>query len=69
MLYEVITRAAGAYVQVNGAAILGRYGPSARRDALGLLARGWVDYLGSDYHARGTLRIEEYCNALSYNFV
>jgi protein-tyrosine phosphatase len=57
-------RAAGAYVQVNGAAILGRYGPSARRDALALLARGWVDYLGSDYHARGTLRIDAYHSAL-----
>lgn len=43
----------GAYLQVNAGSILGRYGESARRIALTLLERGWVDYIASDYHARG----------------
>jgi len=46
-------RRAGAYLQVNGASLLGRYGGAPRRLALELLRRGWADYLGSDYHARG----------------
>jgi protein-tyrosine phosphatase len=53
-------RDAGACIQVNGVALLGRYGPTAQRDATALLARGWVDYLASDYHARGRLRVREY---------
>jgi protein-tyrosine phosphatase len=57
-------REAGAYVQVNGPALLGRYGETARRNALGMLASGCVDYLSSDYHARGRLRIDEYWDAL-----
>lgn len=58
-------RAAGACIQVNGAALLGRYGSAARKEASRLLARGWVDYLGSDYHARGRLRLSEYHAAIS----
>jgi protein-tyrosine phosphatase len=57
-------RQAGAYVQVNGPAILGRYGQAARYHALGMLERGWVDFLCSDYHARGRLRLEEYWDAI-----
>jgi len=52
-------RAAGALLQVNGGSLLGRYGTAPARSAAALLARGWVDYLASDYHARGAPRIRE----------
>jgi protein-tyrosine phosphatase len=48
-------RQAGAYLQVNCGSLLGRYGTEPRRVALMLLKRGWIDYLASDHHARGTL--------------
>jgi protein-tyrosine phosphatase len=48
-------RRVGAYLQVNGASLLGRYGPQAQQIAGDLLKRGWADYLSSDYHARGRL--------------
>jgi protein-tyrosine phosphatase len=51
---------AGGFLQVNGASLLGRYGPDARRFAYGLLQRGWADYLCSDYHARGQTCIRHY---------
>jgi protein-tyrosine phosphatase len=57
-------RAAGAYLQLNGPSLLGRYGPDAQRIATELLARGWIDYLSSDYHARGAPRVTEYRAAL-----
>lgn len=53
-------RQAGGFLQVNGASLLGRYGPDARRYAHGLLERGWADYLCSDYHARGQTSIRSY---------
>jgi protein-tyrosine phosphatase len=46
-------RAAGAYLQVNNGSLIGRYGPDARHMSFELLRHGWVDYLSSDYHARG----------------
>jgi protein-tyrosine phosphatase len=57
-------RAAGACLQLNGPAVLGRYGETARRRAFALLEAGLVDYLGSDYHSRGEPRIAEYRAAL-----
>lgn len=45
-------REAGAYLQVNYGSLVGRYGGEARRTAEGLLRRGWVDYLASDFHPR-----------------
>lgn len=50
-------RRAGAYLQVNHGSFAGRYGPNARGVAGELLARGWVDYLSSDFHARAHLGI------------
>ncbi len=50
-------RSAGAYLQVNHGSLVGRYGPEARAVASELLARGWVDYLSSDFHARAHLEI------------
>ncbi|HEX6559069.1 MAG TPA: CpsB/CapC family capsule biosynthesis tyrosine phosphatase [Longimicrobiales bacterium] len=50
----------GAYLQMNGGSLLGRYGTEARRAAFELLERGWVDYLCSDYHARGPVMIADY---------
>ena len=46
-------KADGAYLQLNAGSLLGRYGKEARAAALELLARGWADYICSDYHARG----------------
>ena len=51
---------AGALLQVNGGSLLGRYGAEPRRIAFQLLQRGWVDYLCSDYHARGNPLVAEY---------
>jgi protein-tyrosine phosphatase len=53
-------RKTGAALQVNGPSLLGKYGPDAREYAFGLLERGWVDYLSSDYHARGPTHVREY---------
>jgi protein-tyrosine phosphatase len=43
----------GALLQVNSGSLLGKYGSEAREAAFELLARGLVDYICSDYHARG----------------
>lgn len=53
-------RRSGAFLQVNGASLLGKYGQRAKELAIALLERGWVDYLGSDYHARGRPNIQAY---------
>ena len=53
-------RSAGAYLQVNGPSLIGRYGDSARDAAFALLENGWADYLSSDYHARGRSEIAAY---------
>ena len=50
-------RSAGAYLQVNHGSFAGRYGAEARGVASELVARGWVDYLSSDFHARAHLEI------------
>lgn len=57
-------RAAGAYVQVNGPSLTGRYGEEPRAASLGMLENGWVDYLSSDYHARGRPDIAAYRQAV-----
>ena len=48
-------RRAGAYLQVNCGSFVDRYGKEVREVAF--LARGWVDYLSSDFHARRHLKI------------
>jgi protein-tyrosine phosphatase len=53
-------RQAGALLQVNGGSLLGRYGPAARQLAFQLLENGWVDFLCSDYHARGEPLVATY---------
>jgi protein-tyrosine phosphatase len=53
-------RRAGAFLQVNGASLLGRYGLEARRFAWRLIEHGWADFLGSDYHARGAVNVAQY---------
>jgi protein-tyrosine phosphatase len=52
----------GCRLQLNHGSVVGRYGPGPRAAAWSLLERGWADYLCSDYHARGTLRVED-CRA------
>ena len=46
-------RQAGAHLQVNAGSLTGRYGQGPRVHAFALLERGLVDYMCSDYHARG----------------
>jgi protein-tyrosine phosphatase len=60
-------REAGAYVQVNHGSLVGRYGKVAQQIAMELLEKGWVDFLSSDFHARGGLKpyIRESSEALS----
>jgi protein-tyrosine phosphatase len=60
-------KASGAFLQVNGGSLLGRYGAEPRRLAFELLERGWVDYLCSDYHARGPTLVNEYRALLESN--
>jgi protein-tyrosine phosphatase len=50
-------RRVGAHLQGNGASLIGKYGPEAQRAAWRLLHRGWLDYVCSDYHARGNLHV------------
>ncbi|NJD10099.1 MAG: hypothetical protein FIB01_06485 [Gemmatimonadetes bacterium] len=57
-------RDAGAFLQLNGASLLGRYGTDARWVAYDLLAAGHADYICSDYHARGPVGAVEYRTAL-----
>ena len=52
-------RRVGAGLQVNCGSLLGKYGEPAHSLAWKLMERGWVDYLSSDYHARGTSPVEE----------
>ena len=55
-------KAAGALLQVNGPSLLGRYGKQPRANALDLLERGLIDFVCSDYHARGVPQLTE-CTA------
>lgn len=52
-------RNVGCYLQVNAGSLLGRYGSAAQEAAFQLLARGYVDYLSSDYHCRGAPGLKE----------
>jgi protein-tyrosine phosphatase len=52
-------RDAGVRIQVNCGSLLGLYGEAAARRAQSLLHAGMIDYLASDYHARGRLTIAE----------
>lgn len=52
-------RSVGCFIQVNAGSLLGRYGDRAQKLAFELLGRGWVDFICSDYHARGRLAISE----------
>lgn len=58
---EVVSewRRVGGLLQVNCGSLVGRYGDQAKSTAWRLLRRGWVDYLSSDYHARGRCAISE----------
>jgi len=51
---------AGAFLQSNGPSLLGKYGGTAQSVATTLIQRGWIDYLSSDYHARGSPGITAY---------
>jgi protein-tyrosine phosphatase len=53
-------RQTGALLQVNGGSLLGRYGAEPRKLALEMLAQSLVDFICSDYHARGEPQTREY---------
>src|SRR5690606_38108150 len=55
---------AGAFLQLNGPSLLGRYGGEVKAAALLLLNKGLVDYVSSDYHARGRTEIAAYAEVL-----
>jgi protein-tyrosine phosphatase len=52
-------REAGARIQSNSGSLIGQYGTVARNLVWELLRRGCVDYLCSDYHARGKCTVSE----------
>jgi protein-tyrosine phosphatase len=58
-------RDCGAYLQMNGPSLLGRYGESVKQMAVSLLEDGLVDCVASDYHARGEPHVRHYCAALT----
>ena len=58
-------RAVGASLQCNAGSIVGKYGSRAEEKAWDLLGRGYIDYLSSDYHARGRVPIAAARNAFS----
>jgi protein-tyrosine phosphatase len=45
---------AGAFLQLNAGSLVGAYGARVQRNAWHCLESGLVDYISSDYHARGT---------------
>jgi protein-tyrosine phosphatase len=51
-------RSAGAFLQCNAGSVAGRYGTRAEDLVWELLSRGCVDYLCSDYHARGRVPLD-----------
>lgn len=50
-------RQAGAFLQLNAASLTGGYGPRIERNAWQCLRLGLVDFLSSDYHARGVCAV------------
>jgi len=52
-------REVGAYFQVNAGSLTGKYGAKAERHVRRLLELGWVSFMASDYHARGTPQIAD----------
>jgi protein-tyrosine phosphatase len=54
----------GCLLQVNAGSILGRYGDEAKRLAWQILEQGLADFIGTDYHARGRLRLDEAMKAI-----
>jgi protein-tyrosine phosphatase len=49
-------RRVGGLMAVNAGSVLGGFGPEARTIVVEMLRRGWVDLIGSDYHARSMRR-------------
>ena len=50
-------REAGAFLQLNAASLTGGYGPRIERNAWQCVRLGLVDFLSSDYHARGVCAV------------
>jgi protein-tyrosine phosphatase len=58
-------RERGGLLQVNAGSLLGRYGAAAERRGWALLGLGLVDYISSDFHARGTPHLRGCSEALA----
>ncbi len=50
-------REAGAFLQVNYGSLVGRYGSAVQTVAVEIVEAGLADYLASDFHAHGSLKI------------
>jgi protein-tyrosine phosphatase len=57
-------KAAGALLQLNVGSLFGDYGKTAAAYATALLTAGWIDYVSSDYHARGEPGVARFVGAL-----
>jgi protein-tyrosine phosphatase len=55
---------AGACLQVNVGSLFGDYGRTAASHARNIFARGWADYVSSDYHAIGEPGCARFTQAL-----
>lgn len=62
-LYE--WKRSGAFLQLDAGSVVGAYGPGPERLAWSCLDAGVVDYLSSDYHARGECQTRAAILALS----
>lgn len=48
-----VWKESGGMLQLNAGSLTGRYGPGPRAAALALLQQGLIDFVCSDFHARG----------------
>ncbi len=58
-------KAAGGLLQLNAGSLFGDYGKTAAAFATALLTAGWIDYVSSDYHARGEPGVARFAAALA----
>lgn len=58
-------REVGAYFQVNAGSLTGKYGRQAELHVRRLLELGWVSFMASDHHARGTPQLADAVQLLS----
>jgi tyrosine-protein phosphatase YwqE len=57
-------RRAGAFFQMNAGSLFGDYGKTAAGHARRMLTEGVIDYVASDYHARGEPGLKRFVQSL-----